>query len=126
MHKYLSRAVITPEGIKNFHKQKPTAHRTLEDTAGIDADLTIRIGAAGPIAHQSADFGKIPHRICGGEPVERRQLGYLDTPADEERRGRNEQRIKPFAHDVFERGIDLTTGIGFEDLDMQPESAGSR
>jgi uncharacterized protein with GYD domain len=25
MHKYLSRAVITPEGIKNFQKQKPTA-----------------------------------------------------------------------------------------------------
>ena len=25
MYKYLSRAVITPEGIKNFQKQKPTA-----------------------------------------------------------------------------------------------------
>jgi len=25
MHKYLNRAVITPEGIKNFQKQKPTA-----------------------------------------------------------------------------------------------------
>ena len=25
MHKYLSRAVITPEGIRNFQKQKPTA-----------------------------------------------------------------------------------------------------
>jgi uncharacterized protein with GYD domain len=25
MHKYLSRAVITPEGIKNFSKQPPTA-----------------------------------------------------------------------------------------------------
>jgi hypothetical protein len=27
MHKYLSRAVLTPEGIKNLQKQPPTALR---------------------------------------------------------------------------------------------------
>jgi len=37
MHKYLSRAVITPEGIKNFQKQKPTAHRSERRSASGDS-----------------------------------------------------------------------------------------
>jgi len=38
--------------------------RTLEDAAGIDADLTPRIRQAGSVAHQPASFGHFTHRIC--------------------------------------------------------------
>jgi hypothetical protein len=40
--------------------------------------------------------------------------------------GRDEQGIQPFAPHAFERGVDLIGGVGSEDLDLEPETAGSR
>jgi hypothetical protein len=64
---------------------------TLENTAGIDANLTIRVPDVGSIAHQSADFGVFTHIMRRRQPVERSQLRQLDEPDVEERGGCHEQ-----------------------------------
>ena len=56
----------------------------------------------------------------------RRQLGQLDTPADEEGVAADEEGVGPLAHKSCEGRIDLAAGAGVEDLDLQPHGAGSR
>jgi hypothetical protein len=50
----------------------------------------------------------------------------LDTPIGKERTGRHEKRVDPLARKGREGRIDLVPGVGVEDLDLQPHSAGSR
>jgi hypothetical protein len=52
------------------------------------------------------------------EPVERSQLGQLDTPDVQERGGRDEEGIGPLAPHTFEGGIDLKAGVRVENLDL--------
>ena len=47
-------------------------------------------------------------------------MRQLDTPAVQERGGAHKDAIGPLATHGFERGIDLSTGVGIEDLDLQP------
>src|SRR5262249_47986515 len=93
---------------------------TLENTSGIDADLTESILDVGSVAHQPTGFGIVAQRICRGEPVERRQLGQLDTPARKKRIAGDKEGIGPFACKGCEGRIDLADRAEVEELDLQP------
>ena len=49
-------------------------------------------------------------------------MDQLHTSDDKEWGDCDEQGIGPFASNIFKRGIDLTAGVGVEDLDCQPEN----
>jgi hypothetical protein len=53
-------------------------------------------------------------------------MDQLHTSDDKEWGDCDEQGIGPFASNIFKRGIDLTAGVGVEDLDCQPERATRR
>src|SRR5262249_35457463 len=71
--------------------------RALEDAAGVKADLTKPIHNVGSVADQPADFGMFTQTIYRRKPVERRQLGELDTPAVQKRRRADEDGIGSLA-----------------------------
>ncbi len=119
-------ALMTSSNLRRLHDRQVRRLGALEDAAGIDADLTIRIRNVGSVAHQPAGFGKFTRRICRGDRVARRQSGQLDTPAGEEGVAADEERVGPLAHKSCEGRIDLAAGAGVEDLDLQPHGAGSR
>ena len=100
--------------------------RALKDAAGIDADLTKRIRNARAVTHQSAGFDKFAPRIYRGNPVARRQVSQLDTPADEKGVPADEKCIRALAHKDCEGRVDLAAGAGVEDMNLQPHGAGSR
>src|SRR5258708_24657676 len=105
-----------------LHDRQVRRLGTLEDAAGIDADLAPRILDAGSVAHQPAGFGIVTQRICRWEPVERRQLGPLDPPAPQEGIAGDEDAAGPLACKSCEGRIDLPDSADLKDLDLQPES----
>ena len=56
----------------------------LEDAAGVDADLTIRIRDAGSVAHQAAGLDELAILIDRGQRMASRQCDELFAPAVEE------------------------------------------
>ena len=60
---------------------------TVEDTSGIDPDLTIHIDEAGAVAHEPAGFGVLTQRKGGGKRMACGQQGQLHAPGLEERVG---------------------------------------
>src|SRR5262249_50579429 len=59
--------------LARLHDRQLRGLGTLEDATGIDAQLTVLIRKARSVAHQTADFGKGPIRIDGGESIVRRK-----------------------------------------------------
>ena len=53
----------------------------------------------------------------------RRERRKLDATADEERIGGDEECVGPVAHESAEGRLDLTTGAGLEDRNLQSEDA---
>jgi len=53
-------------------------------------------------------------------------LGQLNAPSVEEGAGADEEGVGPLAPKIFEGRIDLPTGVGIQDLDLQPHGARSR
>jgi hypothetical protein len=51
--------------------------------------------------------------------VARRQVGQLETSAEEEDVGADEKRVGPLAPKTCEGRIDLAAGAGLENLDAQ-------
>jgi hypothetical protein len=72
--------------------------------------LTERILDVGSVAYQPTGFDIVAQRICRGEPVERRQLSQLDTPAGQEGIAGDEEGVGPFASKSCEGRIDLADG----------------
>src|SRR5215467_13556764 len=91
--------------------------RTLEDAAGVEADLTIRIQNVSSITHQPAGFGNLTKTSCHGNRMVRRQVGKLHAPAVEKRVVAEEEGIDTLAYKRREGGIDLGAGAGVENLD---------
>src|SRR5262249_25017844 len=58
---------------------------TLEDFAGVDADLTVRFRLARSVAHEAASFRILAYIIDGWNRMSCRQCGKLETPAGKER-----------------------------------------
>ena len=102
--------LMTSSNLRRLHDRQVRGLRALEDAAGIDADLTIRIRNAGSVAHQPADFGISRDRISRRDRVARRQVDQLDTPAGEEGVGADEERVGPLARKRCEGRIDLAAG----------------
>ena len=48
----------------------------------------------------------------------RRQVGQLDTSADEKGTGANVEGVGPLAYESCEGRVDLAAGAGVEDLDV--------
>ena len=124
------RAVLSVDDqleLGRLHDRQVRGLGALENAAGIDADLTLRIRNAGSVAHQPAGLGKVtrPDRSPGprGAPPDatnwtRRPLkkgsGPTNSASGRSRTKRCEGRI------------DLAAGAGVEDLDLQPDGASSR
>src|SRR6266576_4197363 len=112
--------------LDRLHHRQVRRLSALEDSTGVDTDLTPRIRKVAPVAYQPANFGKLAPRIRNGDPVMRRQVDQLDTPAGEEGVDVNEKGIGPLAHTSCESHIDLAASAGVEDLNFQPDCASSR
>ena len=97
----------------------------LEDTAGINADLTKRVCEAGSVAHQPASFHVLTLRISRGNLVARRQGGKLHALGVEECVARDEEGIGALARKGGKGRIYLPARAGINDLDLQPVDAGS-
>ena len=69
--------------LARLHDRQVRGLGALEDTSGIDADLTIRIQNVGSITHQPADFGNFAKTSCHGNRIVRRQVGKLHAPTVE-------------------------------------------
>src|ERR1700745_1561086 len=77
----------------------------------------------GAVAYQPADFGVFTFVMYPGQPMERRQHRQLDIPHIQERRGPDEKSIWPSVLHILKRGLDLTAGICFENLNLQAHGA---
>ena len=63
-----------------LHDRQVGGLLTLEDPAGIDADLTIRIRNVSPVAHQPAGFSNFTRSRCQGYRMARCQGRKLHPP----------------------------------------------
>src|SRR6516225_11471168 len=88
---------------------RPTA---FEDAAHIDAGPLIRVDNIRPIAHQTADLGKLTREIDRGYRVARHQRDDLRAPVDKKRVGTDQQCTAGLLQEVCESRIDLATGAG--------------
>src|SRR5262249_46245699 len=84
----------------------------------LDTHLTECIRQACSVTHQPAGFGILTHRIYRRNRVARRQLGQLDSSADEKRTGADVEDVGPLAYKVREGRVDLAAGAGAENLDL--------
>ena len=64
----------------------------LENSAGVDAGLTVRVGDAAAVAHQAAGRDKLATLIDRGHRVAERQCGELFAAASEECIGADHER----------------------------------
>src|SRR6516165_7723697 len=99
--------------------------RALEDVAGVDSDLAIRIRHARSVADQPADFSMQAILIYCGNRVAYRQLGQLYTADGEERTVPDEEGVGSVAYKTCEGHLYLAAGAGVENLDLQPHGARS-
>jgi len=98
----------------------------LEDSTGIDTELTNSIRYIDSVTHQPADFWNVARRIGRGNLVEGRQLGQLDTPARKKGVVANEQSIRPLTHKRCEGPFDFPAAAGIKNLDLQSHCASGR
>ena len=89
-----------------------------EDFAGIDANLTKRVGEVGSVAHQPAGCHIITQRISCWNAVARRQGGKLHGAAGEECIAGDEEGIGTLTFKGGKGRIDLADGRGVENLDL--------
>src|SRR5262245_8557613 len=69
----------------------------LEDTTGVDTNLTIGIRDIGRVAHQPTAVGKLTARINRGDREARCQLNQLDAPESEQLFGADVEGVGPAA-----------------------------
>src|SRR5215467_13633714 len=92
--------------------------RTLEDAAGVEANVMIRFADARTVAHQSAHFRMFAVLINRGYRMAGSQLRQLDTSGEQERTDPDEKRVGPLARERGEGSIDLADSAGIEDLHL--------
>jgi hypothetical protein len=97
---------------------------TLEDAAGIDADVMKDVREVGSVAHQTAGCHKFTDRISRGNPVARRQGGKLHAAVEKECVASDEEGIRVLVRKGCKGRIDLADCTGIEDLDLQPDGVG--
>ena len=96
----------------------------LENAAGVDASLLVRIRDVGPVAHQSADFGEFAVCNIAGTLWSIGEQDQLHAPASEEAIAAHKEGVRPLAQERGKRIVDLAAGAGVEDLDLHSPGAG--
>src|SRR5262249_38998368 len=71
--------------LARLHYRQVGRLSTLEDFAGVDADLTVRFRLARSVAHEAASFRILAYIIDGWNRMSCRQCSKLETPAGKER-----------------------------------------
>src|SRR5499433_4046060 len=99
---------------------------TLEDFAGVDADLTVRFRLARSVAHEAASFRILTYIIDGWNRMSCRQCGKLETPAGKERIRPNHERVGSIANKRSEGSLNLATFARLNNVDLQPDDGRRR
>src|SRR5262245_20538379 len=94
---------------------------TLEDFAGVDADLTVRFRRARSVTHEAASFRILAYIVDGWNRMSCRQCGKLETPAGKERIGPYHERVGSIANKRSEGSLDLATVARLNNVDLQPD-----
>src|SRR5207248_4278875 len=92
----------------------------LENPAGIDADLAMRVGNARSVAHQAAGLGILTQGIHRRHPTMRRQRNKLYATVVGRWAGTDQERIHLLLRMVCNDRIDVATGAGIENFDLLP------
>ena len=98
----------------------------LENAAGVDAGLTVRVRNTAAVAHQAAGRGELAILVDRRHRVANRQRGELFAPADEECIGADHERAGSQLDQGCEDRIEVAFGAGMQDMELQPEGAGRR
>src|SRR5436305_9213345 len=91
-----------------------------EDASGINTGLTICIGNAGPVAHQSAGSDVLAQDIDRGNSMSGRQRDNPFPLRGQERADADVQRGSPTLYERCKGGLDLAVAAGVEDFDLLP------
>ena len=97
---------------------------TLEDAAGVDTGLVVRLIRTGSVAHKTASHGDVAPFIDRWDPMMRCQRHDLIAPTIKESIGADNERTSPVLDQGCKGAVDLAFGTGSQDLDLQIESAG--
>ena len=95
----------------------------LENAAGVDANLAIRLCNAGSVAHQTAGRGVFAPIEDRRYRVARRQCDQLIAPAVEERIGGDKERASALLRKDREGRVDATFAAGLHDMNFFPDGA---
>src|SRR4029450_1332657 len=95
--------------LARLHYRQVGRLSTLEDFAGVDADLTVRFRRARSVAHQAAGFRILAYIIDGWNRMSCCQCGKLEAPADKERIRPYHERVGSIANKRSEGSLDLAT-----------------
>ena len=106
-----------------LHDRQIRRFRTLENAAGVNADVVIRIPQTCAVGHQSADFGMVAVLVYCGNRVACRQLSQLDPPVEQEGCAADDEGVRSLTHKSVERSIEFEALAGVENLDLQPHGA---
>src|SRR5207244_951979 len=89
----------------------------LKNLPGVDAELTIGLGQAASVAHETTSCGKFASRVDHGDGVAPRQRDKLLDDAVEEGVGLDRERSGAPPGQVCERGFTIALGGGIQDND---------
>jgi hypothetical protein len=100
------------------HNRQITRLLAFEDASGINAGLTVCIGNAGRVAHQTADLDIIALDVDRGNPMSGRQRGNPFPMGQQERATTDEQRASPTLDERCKGGLDFAAAADVEDFDL--------
>src|SRR5208282_1719918 len=98
----------------------------LENTAGIDAGLAVRVGKTASIAHQAAGRGELVILVDRGHLVAERQGAESFIAGREEYIAGDHERAGAQSDRGCEGVIDLAVIARSQDMHLQPKSASRR
>src|SRR5262249_24019478 len=112
--------------LARLHYRQVGRLSTLEDFAGVDADLTVRFGLARSVAHEAASFRILAYIVDGWNRMSCRQCGKLETRAGKERIRPYHERVGSIANKRSEGSLDLATVARLNNVDLQPDGGRCR
>ena len=112
--------------LRCLHDRQVHRFCTLENAAGVDADLAVGVPQVCSVAHESADFGKFAQREYRGDAVERRQEAELNAPAHKKAAAGNKKRVRPLVDETCEGCVDLAIGASPQNASLQPDGDAGR
>ena len=90
-----------------LHDRQVGGFLTLQNPAGVDADLTIGIGEDGPVTHQATSHDKFAQVIGRRQRIASCERDELLTAGGQERAGTDEQRTGPALHERYKGCFDV-------------------